>query len=412
MRKKSLFDYEKIVGGEQLENIINIARPLAGLKVQHINSTKTGGGVAEILGNLDPMLNEIGIASEWSTITGDDHFFEITKKIHNSLHGRDEKLTSDDFAYYRETVSRQEKVLRPGQDIYVIHDPQPLPLIEKRKKFGGKWIWRCHIDLSTADKKVWKRISKFVGKFDAAIFHSPGYTQKIDIPQFVFPPTIDPLSDKNRKLSENKIEEVREKYGIPKDVFVLLQVGRFDLLKDPFGAVEAFKIVRDFFPVVLVLAGSFAGDDPEGESVYRQLAKIIGNEKKVFLLNIPVSSESPLEINALQRISDVALQMSIREGFGLTVCEALWKGVPVVARKSSGILMQVIHGINGFIVRNPRGAAFRINQLLSIKGMRDRMSKAAREYVRTNFLLPHLIQNWVCCFHAVRSSRLSGINEV
>jgi len=407
MCKKSIFDYIKIVGNGEINNILNTAKPLRGLKIQHINSTKAGGGVAEILNNLVPMLGEIGMENEWSVITGSQDFFKITKKMHNSLHGKKEIFKSGDFNFWKKSVLSQKKVLTAGRDIYVIHDPQPLPLVKYRKEFGGRWIWRCHIDLSTADRKTWNRISGFVKKFDAAVFHSPKYTQRMKIPQFIFPPTIDPLSSKNVHLDESKIDSVRKKYGIPPDRPVL-----FDRLKDPFGAVEAFKIVRKSFPAVLILAGSYASDDPEGEGIFKEVKKQVGADSDIFLLNLPLTKENPVEVNALQRIADICLQMSVREGFGLTVAEALWKGAPVVARNSSGILMQVIHGINGFIVMTPQGAAFRINQLLSIEGMRRRMGRAARENVKTNFLLPNTIQDWVCCFNAVMKRKSRGIVEL
>ncbi|MEA2082194.1 MAG: glycosyltransferase, partial [Elusimicrobiota bacterium] len=343
---------------------------------------------------------------------GDKSFFEITKKIHNSLHGTAVDLKTGDYDYWDKIVSEQKEVLKKGMDVYVVHDPQPLPLVKFRKEFGGKWIWRCHIDLSSSVEATWENLEKYVSMFDAAIFHCPGYAKELDIRQFIFPPTIDPLSAKNTGMDFSEIEDVRKKYEIADDKKIIVQVGRFDRLKDPFGAIEAYRIVRETHPSVLVLAGSYADDDPEGEEIFREVLSAADGDKDIKVLNIPVTENSPREINAFQRMADVCLQMSFREGFGLTVAEALWKGTPVVARDSSGIMLQILHGINGFFVKTPSGAAYRIDQIFASGEMRNKLSESAKAYVYTHFLLPKHLKNWISCFNAVLTKKTKGIVEL
>ncbi|MDO9513244.1 MAG: glycosyltransferase [Elusimicrobiota bacterium] len=412
MHKKSIFDYKSVVDEGEIEGLINLSSPLKGKKIQHINSTKKGGGVAEILNNLVPMLNELGMENIWSDIKGDQRFFEITKKIHNSLHGSGDKLNADDYAYFEKNVLAQKDTLIKDADVYVVHDPQPLPLVKFRKEFGGKWIWRCHIDLSTSTEATWKSLEKYVSMFDAAIFHCPGYAKELKIRQFIFPPTIDPLAAKNVDMSQDRIDGVRKKYGIAGDKKIIVQIGRFDRLKDPFGAIEAYRIVNKMYSSVLVLAGSYADDDPEGEEIYKEVLAAADGDSDIKVLNIPTTDESPFEINAFQRMADVCLQMSSREGFGLTVAEALWKGTPVVARDSSGIALQILHGINGFLVKTPQGAAYRISQIFSSRQMREKFAEAASAYVYTHFLLPKHLKNWICCLNAALMNKAKGIVEI
>ena len=410
--KRSIFDYKSVVAEGEIEALINLSSGLKGKKIQHINSTKKGGGVAEILNNLVPMLNELEMENVWSDIKGDKRFFEITKKIHNSLHGAAVNINAGDYDHWGKTAAAQKDVLKKGMDVYVVHDPQPLPLVKFRKEFGGKWIWRCHIDLSTSTETTWKNLEKYVSMFDAAIFHCPGYAKELEIKQFIFPPTIDPLSAKNTGMSFSGIEAVRKKYAIAEDKKIIVQIGRFDRLKDPFGAIEAYRIVKKMYPSVLVLAGSYADDDPEGEGIYREVLAAAEGDEDIKVLNIPVTEQSPSVINAFQRMADVCLQMSFREGFGLTVAEALWKGTPVVARNSSGVTLQILHGINGFLVKTAPGAAYRINQIFASGEMRKKLSESAKAYVYTHFLLPKHLKNWICCFNAVLTKKTKGIVEV
>ncbi|MBA3052867.1 glycosyltransferase, partial [bacterium] len=324
----------------------------------------------------------------------------------------DDQLDEDDYAYFEKNVFAQKDTLIKGADVYVVHDPQPLPLVKFRKEFGGKWIWRCHIDLSTSTDATWKSLEKYVSMFDAAIFHCPGYAKELKIRQFIFPPTIDPLAAKNVDMSLDRIDGVRKKYGIADDRKIIVQIGRFDRLKDPFGAIEAYRIVNKMYPSVLVLAGSYADDDPEGEEIYKEVLDAAGGDEDIKVLNIPVTDESPFDINAFQRMADVCLQMSSREGFGLTVAEALWKGTPVVARDSSGIALQILHGINGFLVKTAPGAAYRISQIFASGEMREKFAEAATAYVYTHFLLPKHLKNWICCLNAALMNKAKGIIEI
>jgi trehalose synthase len=369
----------------------------------HINSTRAGGGVAEILQRMIPILEELGIDARWEVITGDERFFDITKKIHNALQGNPEKITEEMWVYHREVNRRNAEKLDLDADAVLIHDPQPAPLIEFKK--NGKWIWRCHIDVSGPVKDVSDHIGRYCRKYDAAVFSVAKFAWAMDVDEFIIPPSIDPLSDKNRDLEDEEIKAVMEQFQIPLDRPMVLQVSRFDRFKDPLGVIEAYRMVKKYNDCILVLAGSPATDDPEGEAVLQEVRNYASDDPDIYILLLPAFSDR--QINALQRAATVILQKSVKEGFGLTVSEAMWKGKPVIGGAVGGIPLQIVHGINGFLVHSVEGAAFRIRQFLNNPEMVVRMGEKAKEYVRKNFLITRQTRDYLSIWHYLESDRRS-----
>ncbi len=365
----------------------------------HINSTRAGGGVAEILQRMIPILVEFGIDAKWEVINGDAKFFDITKKIHNALQGNFEAITEEMWEYHFEVNRKNAEVYQLDADAVLIHDPQPSPLIEFRK--GGRWIWRCHIDVSNPVREVWSHLSRYCEKYDAAIFSVEKFAQAMVIDQFIVPPSIDPISEKNRELREDEIDETVIKFHIPTDRPILLQVSRFDRFKDPIGVIKAYQIVKKYNDCILVLAGSPASDDPEGELVLNETKEAAGNDPDIYILLLPPFSDK--DINALQRIATVILQKSLKEGFGLTVSEAMWKGKPVVGGDAGGIPLQITHGVRGFLVHSVEGAAFRVRQLLNNPDLAKRIGQNAKAYVRTNFLITRQIRDYLSLWYSMEN---------
>lgn len=383
-----------------------LGRKFKGRSFLNINSTKAGGGVAEILQRLVPILDGIGIEARWEVIEGDTGFFETTKKIHNAIQGNIEHISRKDWEHYFEVNRQNARKLNLGADIVFIHDPQPLPLIEFRPA-GGNWVWRCHIDFSSPYEEVSGRLMKYSSRYDAAIFSVPGFARIMRVPEFIVLPSIDPLSEKNRDLSPSEIEEVADKFGIPRDRPVILQVSRYDRFKDPVGVIKAFRMAKKYNDCVLVLAGSPATDDPEGEEVLKEVREFANGDPDIKILLLPPFRDK--EINALQRIATVVLQKSIKEGFGLTVSETMWKGKPVIGGATGGIPYQITEGINGYLVYSVEGAAFRIRQLLNNPEMLRNMGMNAKEYVRNNFLITRQVRDYLSVWAAVEESSLSTI---
>ncbi|MEW6002872.1 MAG: glycosyltransferase [Nitrospirota bacterium] len=369
----------------------------------HVNSTRAGGGVAEILQRMLPMLESLGIHARWEVIEGDEKFFDTTKKIHNALQGKEEIITKDMWNHYFEINRKNAFKINLEADAVLIHDPQPAPLIEFKKT--GTWIWRCHIDVSNPQKRVWDHLSRYCKKYDAAIFSVAKFARAMGIDEFVILPSIDPLSEKNRKLTEQEINETLNKFQIPLDRNVILQVSRFDRFKDPLGVIEAYRTVKKYNDCILILAGSPATDDPEGEIVLNEVREYAGNDPDIYILLLPPFSDK--DINALQRIATIILQKSLKEGFGLTVTESLWKGKPVIGGAVGGIPHQIIHGVTGFLVHSVEGAAFRIRQLLSNPGMAKSMGEKAREYVRNNFLITRQVRDYLSVWHSMENKGLN-----
>jgi trehalose synthase len=372
---------------------------LHGKSFLHVNSTKAGGGVAEILQRMVPILNGLGIAARWEVIEGDERFFDITKKIHNAIQGNPEKLTDDMWQHHHEINRKNAERLDLEADAVLIHDPQPSPLIEFRKT--GKWIWRCHIDVSNPVKNVCDYLMRYCTKYDAAVFSVARFARAMGIDEFIIPPSIDPLSEKNRELSDEEIRETMERLQIPGDRPIMLQVSRFDRFKDPVGVLEAYKIVKKYNDCVLVLAGSPATDDPEGEMVLNEVREYTAGDPDIYVLLLPAFSDK--DINALQRTATVILQKSLKEGFGLTVSEAMWKGKPVIGGAVGGIPLQIVHGITGFLVHSVEGAAFRARQFLNNPDMAKRMGEKGKEYVRNNFLITRQARDYLSVWYSMEN---------
>ncbi len=361
----------------------------------HVNSTRAGGGVAEILQRMIPILTELGIDARWEVIRGDTRFFDITKKIHNALQGNFETITKEMWNYHFEVNKRNAETCQLDADAVLIHDPQPSALIEFRKK--GQWIWRCHIDVSNPVKEVWNYLARYCEKYDAAIFSVEKFAQAMAIDQFIIPPAIDPISEKNRELRGEEINETVAKFHIPIDRPILLQVSRFDRFKDPIGVIRAYQIVKKYNDCILILAGSPASDDPEGEMVLSETQEVGGSDPDIYILLLPPFSDK--DINALQRIATVILQKSLKEGFGLTVSEAMWKGKPVIGGAAGGIPLQISHGVTGFLVHSVEGAAFRVRQLLNNPDLAKRIGENANAYIRTNFLITRQIRDYLSLWY-------------
>ncbi|MFZ5800215.1 MAG: glycosyltransferase [Candidatus Omnitrophota bacterium] len=385
--------YAPIVGQAVIDDLRLLAERLKGRVVQHINSTAVGGGVAEILNRMVPLLRELGVDTRWDLIKGGERFFEVTKKFHNALHGRQEEITARDFEVFMETSNKNLEEVNIYGDIVFIHDPQPIAMI--RKKSGNKWIWRCHVDVSSTAQKVWDFLAGFIKDYDAAVFSAPGFSQQIPIRQFLISPSIDPLSDKNRELPQEIIREVLEKYHLQWDKPMITQISRFDRLKDPMGVIEAFQRVKKYNDCQLVLAGGTAADDPEGLEVLEEAREKAADDPDIHILLLP---QNDIEVNALQRASEVIVQKSLKEGFGLTVAEALWKSKPVVASNVGGIPLQIKHKYSGLLCHSIEGAAFAIKQLLNSPEYAKRLGQNGHEHIKNNFLLTRHLRDYMLVF--------------
>ncbi|HLW81965.1 MAG TPA: glycosyltransferase [Candidatus Acidoferrales bacterium] len=391
-----LNDYASIVGQPQIDELWMLARALANRSAKMVNSTAVGGGVAEILNRVVPLFKEVGLAMQWDVITGGETFFSVTKAFHNALHGMAYDDRQEWFDLFLANNKENQQRLKFDEDFVVIHDPQPLPLVAARQGKQNHWVWRCHIDLSRPNERVWKFLQPFVEKYDATVVSSPAFTHPLAVPQFLIAPTIDPLADKNRILEPEFVESVLEKFGIDRKRPIVTQVSRFDRLKDPLGVIQAYKLVKRYRDCQLVLAGGGASDDPESSVVYAEVQEASKGDKDIFLLNLPPWSY--LEINALQRASTIVVQKSLREGFGLTVTEALWKRKPVVASGVGGILRQVLHKVTGMLVHSVEGCAYQIRYLLSNPALAKRLGEAGHDHVKENFLVTHTLKNYMVLF--------------
>ncbi|MGE5253120.1 MAG: glycosyltransferase [Planctomycetaceae bacterium] len=376
--------YRGIAPQGTVEFLFRMAEKIRGKKIIHVNSTKMGGGVAEILGSLVLLLQSVGLDAQWEVITGNEEFFSTTKTFHNALQGLEQKVPPAMFQNYLEGNRENAKHLSLEADFVLVHDPQPAALIESRPG-RGKWIWRCHIDVSQPQRKVWDFLRQFVVKYDATIFSLPRFAQRLPIPQFLIYPSIDPLSEKNRELSPEEQQGILRRLKVFPDKLMLLQVSRFDRFKDPLGVIQAYRLVKKHHDLQLVLAGGGATDDPEGEMVLGEVRRAAEDDPDIHVLLLP--PDAHLEINALQRAAAIVLQKSLREGFGLTVAEAMWKGKPVIGGFTGGITVQLVYGVTGFTVNSVEGTAYRIHHLLDNPEVMTKMGQDAREFVRRNFLI-------------------------
>lgn len=393
MAKSKIEEYSKIIRPQNFDEIMLLAAKVAGKRVKMINSTAVGGGVAEILARTVPLLNELGVQAKWDVIKGSGEFFGVTKAIHNGLHGSKTNLTPSMVEIFHETTRANLAEMTFDDDVVIIHDPQPAGLIAAREKAKAKWVWRCHIDTSHPQGDVWDFIKPLIEKYDASIFSTPWFAKELSIPQYFIYPAIDPLAEKNRELSSHEINSVLKKYKIDRARPIITQISRFDYLKDPLGVIEAYKLVKKQIDCQLILAGGGATDDPEGGQVLKEVQEAAANDQDIHILLLPPFAD--LEINVLQRASTVVLQKSLREGFGLTVTEALWKAKPVVASAVGGITLQVIHNFTGLLVHSIEGAAYQIRYLINNPKVAKKLGEYGREHVREKFLITRKLRNYL-----------------
>ena len=409
----TLSAYEGIVGSAVIRQLRQLGEKLAGARIVHVNSTREGGGVAEILEWMTPLMAEMGLKATWEVIHGSGRFFEITKAIHNGLQGHPVLISGKDWKDYEDVNARNFERLRPvleEADVVVVHDPQPAYLLKLCERRKGKWIWRAHIDISRPFRPVWKVLRTYVKKYDASIFSMAEFAQPLPHPQFLVPPSIDPLSEKNRDLAPEEIEAVRSEYGLDPSRPLLVQISRFDRFKDPVGVVAAYRMVRKIAPVQLVLAGGGATDDPEGKAILEEVLEAAGSDPDIHVLLLPPDSHRT--VNALQRLATIILQKSTREGFGLTVTEGMWKKKPVIGGDVGGIRLQVVNHHTGFLVNTPEGAAHRIRYLLHHQEGIDRMGETAREFVRENYLLTRQLREYLTLMLVTLRNTLEHVLEV
>lgn len=389
--------YAKVAGEDVVDHLRQLTESLEGKTMVHVNSTRIGGGVAEILDKLVPLSRELGIDTRWEVITGSLEFYQCTKGMHNAMQGNNIRISDSLLHAYEEVNAENAERLRPllaEADIVFIHDPQPAPLLNMVPERRGKWVWRCHIDASHPERGTWKYLRRFLSAYDASVFSLPAFAQPLPNPEYIIPPSIDPLSDKNIELDEAAIADVAERFGIDRDRPLVTQVSRYDRFKDPIGVVQAYRMAKKFLPTLqLVLAGGGAADDPEGELVLEEVRVASEGDPDIHVLLLPPDAHRT--INALQRLSDIVLQKSTKEGFGLTVTEAMWKAKPVIGGDTGGIRLQVVDHHTGFLVNTPEGAALRIRYLLRQRQKMREMGFKAQEFVRDNFLLTRQMREYL-----------------
>ncbi|WP_292395070.1 glycosyltransferase [Methanoculleus sp. UBA303] len=412
----SLKEYRQIVGAERFLAVEELAERLSGIKMQEINSTRHGGGVAEILISYVPFLNALGLETTWSVMEAEPAFFDVTKTLHNFLQGRDGFSPSMVETYW-EAQRRNEGLIEDDCDVVTVHDPQPLGLVEfltSRELEQKRLLWRCHVQLETVPTgtvgSIGNIMRRLVEKYHASIFSSFQYLPLWSVPSFIIPPFIDPLSEKNRDLPAAEIDATLEKYGIDPEKPIVTQVSRYDVFKDPVGVIQAFRRVRQKTPCQLVLVGGRACDDPECFLVLREVRETAEDNPDIHILDLPPDSHR--EINALQRASDVIVQKSIKEGFGLTVTEGLWKGKPVVGGNVGGIPLQIRDGWNGYLVSTVQETADRILHLLRHPELALEMGKRGREFVREYYLLPRGVQDHLAVVDQVKNGRITARDSV
>jgi trehalose synthase len=401
-----LESYAAVVGSDVIDQLRQLAESMRGAKLVHVNSTRVGGGVAEILEKLVPLSNELGLDTTWEVISGNEEFYQCTKAMHNGLQGNRVHIPASLLAAYEQVNEANAETLRARlseADFVFIHDPQPAGLLDHCPDRRGKWVWRCHIDASHPYRPIWKYLRKKVGNYDASIFSLPAFAQQLPHPQYIIPPSIDPLSDKNVELAQDEVDRIFTGFGLDPTRPLLVQVSRYDQFKDPVGVIQAYRLAKKFIPSLqLVLAGGEADDDPEGAAVLAEVREAANGDPDIHILLL--APDAHRTINALQRAADIVLQKSTREGFGLTVTEAMWKSKPVIGGDTGGIRLQVINYHTGFLVHTPEGASLRIRYLMHQKNLRQEMGQKAKEYVRENFLLTRHLREYLTLMVGMRHS--------
>jgi trehalose synthase len=391
----TLDNYETVVGHREVQRLRQLASRLKGKRVLHVNSTRTGGGVAEILSWMIPLLQELGVKSRWEVITGPPEFYQVTKGFHNALQGLPVKLRPRDFELHHEVNRENAQRLDLQADVVFVHDPQPIYLPKFTPKGQvGRWVWRCHIDASRPSRAVWKYLSDAIPSYSSTIFSMAAFARPLPCPMFVVPPSIDPLSDKNCQIPESERLRTLTALDIDPERPLLLQVSRFDRFKDPLGVIAAYRLLKPYYPELqLALAGGSADDDPEGAEVLQEVRHHAEGDPDLKVLLLPPDAHRT--INALQRSAIIVIQKSVKEGFGLTVTEALWKGKPVIGGACGGITLQVHDYQTGFLVHSPEGAAYRIRYLLRYAEKRQRMGRIGHDFVREHFLLTRNLRDYL-----------------
>jgi trehalose synthase len=389
-------DYSSITGQNVIDELYLLAERLRGKVFQNINSTAVGGGVAEILTNMIPFLKQLGVDARWDVVKGNERFFSITKKIHNALHGVNVELSSDDMEYFLQVNHDNAREIDLHGDVLFIHDPQPIALVNMKKELGKKWIWRCHIDFTEPLPVVMDFLKSFIEQYDRAVFSAPAFSRDLAVPQVLIAPSIDPLSDKNKDLPREVISSILQKFNIDKDRPVMTQISRFDYLKDPVGVIGVYKKVKNYVDCQLVLAGGGATDDPEAMRVLEEVREAGSGDPDIHIIFLPPASD--IEINALQRASTVILQKSLKEGFGLTVAEALWKAKPVVASAVGGIPLQIAHKYSGILTHSIEGTIHYLKQLLNEPSYAQKLGINGKEHIKNNFLITRHIRDYLLLF--------------
>lgn len=393
--RRSLANYRGVAPDNLLDDLLSIAKDLKGARVVHINATPYGGGVSEMLRASVPILNDLGLVAHWKTISGDQRFFHVTKKIHNGLQGASEDLTETDREAYLGTSRRNAELFVEDYDFVFLHDPQPAAIMSMRGKRNARWIWRCHIDTSRPNPSISSFFYDFMHGFESAIFTMKEFVP----PEFpvsridVIPPAMDPLSPKNMSIPDDAARQVLQWIGLPLDRPLIAQVSRFDPWKDPLGVIAVYRMLRGDFPgLQLALIGSMAFDDPEGWEIYKKIVDETRNEPDVHIFTNLIGVGN-IEVNAIQRLSQVIIQKSIREGFGLAVAEAMWKATPVVGGKAGGIPLQMADDAGGILVESLEECADAVRMLLREPDRARHFAERGRERVRQQFLLPRLLLN-------------------
>ncbi|MGI8633271.1 MAG: glycosyltransferase [Solirubrobacterales bacterium] len=396
---KILADYAHLCGRHLVDEITRLAEPLKGKKVLHVSATAFGGGVSEILYTLIPLMRDVGLDAHWHVILGREEFFNVTKKLHNALQGDPNALTEEDWEIFEKYNKLNADALSDGWDLIIVHDPQPAALLRNVPDRSKHWVWRCHIDLSTPEPGAIERIRSYVDSYPASVWHMQQYVPpEITEGVWIMPPAIDPLAPKNMALSHEDAAFVCDQFGIDPNRPLLTQVSRFDPWKDPQGVIDAYRMVKEDFPdLQLALVGSMATDDPEGWDFFNRTVEHAQGDPDVKILN-NLNNVGAIEVNAFQSLSDVAMQKSTREGFGLTVSEALWKTRPTIGGDVGGIPLQIEDEISGFLVSSAEEAAQRTKEILSDSGLGKSLGRAGKEHVRERFLTPRLLLDWLRVF--------------
>jgi trehalose synthase len=395
--QKSLADYTHIAGRGLIERIRELAEPLQGRSVLHVSATAFGGGVSEILYTLVPLMRDVGLDAHWQVILGQEEFFNVTKLMHNSLQGGDQEISDAQWEVFEAYNAMNAQDLEGQWDAIVVHDPQPAALKPNAPQRARRWIWRCHIDLSEPNPSTLARMRPLITDYDATVWHLEQYVPAgLDGGiRKICPPAIDPLSPKNMALSPEDASFVCEQFGIDTDRPLICQVSRFDPWKDPIGVIEAYRIVTERLPdAQLALVGSMATDDPEGWEYFHETFRAADGDPDIKILN-NLNNVGAIEVNAFQSQADVVIQKSIREGFGLTVTEALWKGRPTIGGDVGGIPLQITDGVSGFLVSTPAETATRATEILEDPELAKRIGRAGKEHSREHFLTPRLLRDWL-----------------